>query len=183
MALTSTVYNFDISLNDTDRNVYETLALRVALHPSETMEHMLTRVLAYCLEFQEGISFSKGGLSDGDQPAVSISHPDGRIHAWIDVGLPDSDRLNKASKAAERVAVYTHRDPGTLQRQTAGQRIHRVEDIAVYAIDRRLLEEIVPLIDRRTKLEITVTGGQLYITTGGQAFTGTVTQHRLDAPA
>jgi uncharacterized protein YaeQ len=183
MALTSTVYNFDISLNDTDRNVYETLALRVALHPSETMEHMLTRVLAYCLEFQEGISFSKGGLSDGDQPAVSISHPDGRIHAWIDVGLPDSDRLNKASKAAERVAVYTHRDPGTLQRQTAGQRIHRVEDIAVYAIDRRLLEEIVPLIDRRTKLEITVTGGQLYITTGGQAFTGTVTQHRLDTPA
>ena len=183
MALTSTVYNFDISLNDTDRNVYETLALRVALHPSETVEHMLTRVLAYCLEFQEGISFSKGGLSDGDQPAVSVSHPDGRIKAWIDIGLPDAERLNKASKAAERVAVYTHRDPATLQRQTAGQRIHRVEDIAVYAIDRRLLEELVAFIDRRTKLEVTVTGGQLYIVTGGKAFTGAITEHRLDAPA
>jgi uncharacterized protein YaeQ len=183
MALTSTVYNFDISLNDTDRNVYETLALRVALHPSETVEHMLTRVLAYCLEFQEGISFSKGGLSDGEQPAVSISHPDGRIKAWIDIGLPDAERLNKASKAAERVAVYTHRDPGTLQRQTAGQRIHRVEDIAVYAIDRRLLEELVPFIDRRTQPEVTVTGGQLYIVTGGKAFSGAITEHRLDAPA
>jgi len=181
MALTSTVYNLDITLNDTDRNVYETLALRVALHPSETMEHMLTRMLAYCLEFQEGIAFSKGGLSNGDQPAVSVSHPDGRIKSWIDIGLPDAERLNKASKAAEKVAVYTHRDPGTLRRQTAGQRIHKVEDIAVYAIDLRLLEEIVPFIDRRTQLEITVTGGQLYIVTGGKAFTGAVTQHRLDA--
>jgi uncharacterized protein YaeQ len=183
MALTSTVYNFDISLSDADRNVYETLALRVALHPSETMEHMLTRVLAYCLEYQEGIGFSKGGLSDSDQPAVSVAHPDGRVQAWIDIGLPDAERLNKASKAAERVAVYTHRDPATLKRQTAGQRIHRVEDIAVYEIDRRLLEQLVPLIDRRTKLEVTVTGGQLYITTGGQALTGAITGHRLDAPA
>jgi uncharacterized protein YaeQ len=181
MALTATVYNFDIALSDADRGVYETLALRVALHPSEAMEHMLTRVLAYCLEYQEGIAFSKGGISDGDQPPVSITRPDGRVSAWIDVGLPDAERLNKASKAAERVAVYTHRDPATLKRQTAGQRIHRAEEIAVYAVDRRLLEELVPLIDRRTKLEITVTGGQLYITTGEQAFTGTVTEHRLGA--
>jgi|SRR6185369_6049356 len=180
MALTSTVYNLDIALNDSDRNVYETLALRVALHPSETMEHMLTRVLAYCLEFEEGITFSKGGVSDSTQPAVSVAHPDGRIKSWIDIGLPDAERLNKASKAAEKVAVYTHRDPGTLRRQTAGQRIHRVEDIAVYAIDLRLLEEIVPFIDRRTRLEVTVTGGQLYIATGGKSFTGAVTQHRLD---
>jgi len=183
MALTSTVYTIDIALADADRNVYETLALRVALHPSESMEHLLTRVLAYCLEFEEGIAFSKGGVSDGDQPAVSIVHPDGRIRAWIDIGLPDAERLNKASKTAERVAVYTHRDPATLQRQTAGQRIHRAAEIAIYAIDRRLLEELVPLIDRRTKLEVTVTGRQLYITTAGQALTGSVSEHRLTAPA
>lgn len=183
MALTSTVYNFDIALNDADRNVYETLALRVALHPSETMEHMLTRVLAYCLEYEPGITFSKGGLSDSDQPPVSVPHPDGRIKAWIDIGLPDAERLNKASKAAERVSVYTHRDPATLKRQTAGQRIHRVEEIAVVAVDRRFLEELVPLIDRRTSLELTVTGGELYLTTGGQALTGTLTAHRLGEPA
>lgn len=183
MALTSTVYNFDIALNDIDRGVYETLSFRVALHPSEVLEHMLTRVLAYCLEYAEGITFSKGGVSDGDQPPLSISHPDGRMKVWIDVGLPDSERLNKASKAAERVTVYTHRDPATLKRQTAGQRIHRVGEIAVIAIDRRFLEELVPLVDRRTSLELTVTGGQLFLTTGGQALTGTITQHRLDETA
>jgi uncharacterized protein YaeQ len=179
MALTSTVYNFDISLSDADRGVYEELPLRVALHPSESMEHMLTRVLAYCLEYEPGIAFSKGGISDGDQPPVSVSHPDGRVRVWIDIGLPDAERLNKASKAAERVAVYTHRDPATLQRQTAGQRIHRGEEIAVYAVDRRLLEDLVPLIDRRTKLEVTVTGGQLYVTTSGKALNGAITEHRL----
>jgi uncharacterized protein YaeQ len=181
MALTSTVYNFEITLNDADREVYETLSLRVALHPSESMEHMLTRVLAYCLEYEPGIAFSKGGVSEGDQPPVSIASPDGRIKTWIDVGLPDAERLNKASKAAERVTVYTHRDPATLKRQTAGQRIHRAENIAVVAIDRRFLEELVPLIDRRTSLELTVTGGQLYLTTGGQALSCTLTEHRLEA--
>ncbi len=68
MALTSTVYNLDIALSDVDRGVYETLALRVALHPSESLEYMLTRVLAYCLEYTEGITFSRGGVSDPDEP-------------------------------------------------------------------------------------------------------------------
>ena len=60
MALTSTVYNLDVSFADADRGVYEDLALRVALHPSETLEFMLTRVLAYCLEYEEGITFWGG---------------------------------------------------------------------------------------------------------------------------
>src|SRR5436305_12322908 len=104
MALTSTVYNFDIALSDADRGVYEQLALRVALHPSEAIEHMLTRVLAYCLEYQEGIAFSQGGISDGDQPAVSVSHRDGRIRAGIDLGMRDPERRHKASNAAAPLA-------------------------------------------------------------------------------
>ena len=58
MAIGSTVHTFDIQLADVDRGVYETLALRVARHPSETDEYLLTRVLAYCLEYTEGIAFS-----------------------------------------------------------------------------------------------------------------------------
>ena len=47
MALTATIFNFDIDLSDTDRNVYETLALRVAQHPSESDEYLIARLLAY----------------------------------------------------------------------------------------------------------------------------------------
>ena len=40
MALTATIYNFDIDLADSDRGVYETIALRVAQHPSESDEYL-----------------------------------------------------------------------------------------------------------------------------------------------
>src|SRR6202035_1834322 len=133
MALGATVYNFKIELADSDRGVYAPLDLRVARHPSETEEHLLTRVLAYCLEYTEGISFSNG-LSDSDQPAISVRDLTGALRVWIDVGAPDAARLHRAAKAAPRVAVYTHRDPAILIRQLAGHRIHRVEALELYAI-------------------------------------------------
>src|SRR5476649_452989 len=109
MALSATMYVFEIELADSDRNVYETLELRVARHPSETSEYLLTRVLAYCLEFSEGIAFSKG-LSDPDAPALEIRDLTGTLQTWIDIGTPDTGRLHRATKAARRVVVYSHKD-------------------------------------------------------------------------
>ena len=71
MALTATMYVFTIRLADADRGIYETLSLRVAQHASETVEYMLTRVFAYCLQYAEGLAFSRG-VSDVDEPALSI---------------------------------------------------------------------------------------------------------------
>jgi len=103
MALGATVYAFKIELADSDRGVYVPLDLRVARHPSETEDHLLTRVLAYCLEYTEGISFSNG-LSDPDQPAISIHDLTGVLRVWVDVGAPDAARLHRAAKLAPRVA-------------------------------------------------------------------------------
>ena len=94
MALTATIYNLDIELADIDRGVYETLQLRIARQPSETVEYMLTRVLAYCLEYTEGIALTEG-VASGDEPAVLIRDLTGRMTAWIEVGLPE--RLGRAS--------------------------------------------------------------------------------------
>ena len=89
MALGATVYNFKIELADSDRAVYAPLDLRVARHPSETEEHLLTRVLAYCLEYTEGITLSNG-LADPDQPAISVRDLTGALRVWIDVGAPEA---------------------------------------------------------------------------------------------
>ena len=105
MATGATVYNFDIDLADADRSVYETLALRVARHPSESEEYLLTRVLAYALEFEEGIAFSTGGLSDPEEPALTVRDLTGALRSWIEIGSPDPARLHRASKASPRVAV------------------------------------------------------------------------------
>ena len=69
MALSATVYHLQIELSDVDRGVYESLDLRLARHPSETMRYLLTRVIGYCLCYEPGIAFSKG-LSNTEEPAV-----------------------------------------------------------------------------------------------------------------
>ena len=71
MAIAATIYNFDIELADSDRQVYDTLALRVARHPSESEDYLVARVLAYAMEFAEGIEFSRG-VSEPDEPALMI---------------------------------------------------------------------------------------------------------------
>jgi uncharacterized protein YaeQ len=178
MALTSTVYQFAVELADADRGVYETLTLRVALHPSETEEFFWTRVLAYCLEYEDGIAFSKG-VCEGDEPAVWVRDPAGRIRAWIEVGAPDAARLHRAAKAADRIAVYTHKDPFSLLRRLQGERIHRAAEIPIYALDRDFLADLVALLDRRMDLHLSVTGGQLYLDVAGRNLNGTVSEHRI----
>ena len=102
MALTATIYNFDIDLSDMDRAVFESRALRVARHPSESEDYLVTRVLAYALEYTDGIEFSAGGLSSPDTPALAVKDLTGALRAWIDIGTPDAERLHRASKAAPR---------------------------------------------------------------------------------
>jgi uncharacterized protein YaeQ len=181
MALSSTIYNFDVQLSDVDRNVYETLAMRAARHPSETEEYLVTRVLAYCLEYAEGIAFSKG-LAEPDEPAVVVRDLTGALRVWIEVGSPDADRLHKASKASPRTVVYTYKDPGGLVRQLAGSRIHRAESIEVRGIDRPLVDALVARLDRRNAFDLAVTEGHLYVTIGGETLEGRLdVQHLIPA--
>jgi uncharacterized protein YaeQ len=178
VALTSTIHTFDIALADSDRGVYEDLSLRVARHPSETEEYFVTRVLAYCLEYEEGIAFSKG-ISDGDEPAILVRDPADRYKAWIEIGSPDSDRLHKAAKTSERVAVYTFKDPASLLRRLEGERIHRAAEIPIWTPDRSLLAELVALLDRRMTFHLSVAGRELYLDVGGKTFSGPLAEHRL----
>ena len=178
MALTATIYTFEINLADVDRAVYETLELRVARQPSETQEYMLTRVLAYCLEYTEGIAFSQG-LAAGDEPAIWVHDLTGQIVAWIEVGMPDAERLHRASKHAGRVAVYTHRDARQLLAQLSGEKIHRAGDIPIRAFDRGTIAEIAAAIDRRTSLSMSVTHGEVYLVLGDRTFTLPIVEHRV----
>ncbi len=173
MALPSTIYSLAIEVSDTDRGVYESVDLKVARHPSETEEYLVTRVLAYCLELTEGLAFSRG-LAEPDEPALSVRDLTGALQAWIEVGQPDAARLHKASKAAPRVVVYTHREPRHLVRQLAGERIHRAEELELYAIDRGVLAELTSRLERRMTLGVSVTDRQLYVTAGDATFDGPV---------
>jgi uncharacterized protein YaeQ len=179
MAQAATIFVVSIDLSDLDRGVYEALELRVARHPSETPEYMLVRVLAYCLEYEEGSALTEG-VSSGDEPAVLVRDLTGRVTAWIEVGMPDAARLHRGSKLAGRVAVYTHRDVRQLLAQLAGERIHRADQMRLRSFDRTIVEEIASLIDRRTSMAVSVSGGELLVSIGDRSITLPIVEHRID---
>jgi len=180
MALGATVYNFDIELANTDRHVYESLALRIARHPSESEEYLVTRLLAYLLEYTEGIQFSRG-VSDPDEPTIAVRDLTGAITTWIDIGTPDAARLHKASKASGRVVVYTHKDPTQFLKQLAGERIHNAAALELYAIDRGLVTALVARLERRVAFSLSVNDRDLYLSIGAENLTGAVARLSRDA--
>jgi uncharacterized protein YaeQ len=179
MALTATIHNFDIELSDHDRGVYESLSLRVARHPSESEPYLVARVLAYALEYREGISFSRG-VSDPDEPAIVIRDLTGAMTSWIEIGTPDADRLHKASKASPRTVVYVHKDPTQFMNQLAGAVIHRAERLEIYAVDRALIDHLVARLDRRMAFSLSVSERELYVSIGNDNLSGKIS--RIAAP-
>jgi uncharacterized protein YaeQ len=178
MALGATIYTVTVRLSHVDRGIYETLDLRLARHPSESAEYLVTRLLAYCLEFTEGIAFSKG-LSDPDEPAIVVRDLTGALRRWIEIGAPEAARLHKGAKAANHVAVYPTRDVTPWLARLAGERIHRAGEIAVWVIDAALVAQLVARLERRMEFDLSVSEGVLYVSLGEETLTGGVQQMAL----
>jgi len=178
MALTATIYTIQIDLADSDRGVYESLDLRIARHPSESEEYLVARVMAYALEYAEGIEFSRG-ISDPDEPTIAIRDLTGALKVWIEIGSPEAARLHKASKASPRVAVYTHKDPAQLVARLAGERIHRAEDVELWAIDRVFVSQFAARLVRRMSFSLAVVDRELSVSFDSGALTGAIVRHPL----
>ncbi len=182
MALTATIYPSKLTVSDVDRGVYDTVELRVAQHPSETLRYLLTRLVAYALELDEGIAFSRGGLSDTEDPPLSVTDLTGVRRVWIEVGSPSAERLHKASKATRRVVIYTWSDLAHLRREVASRPIHRMEAIEVVTLDVAFLDALERAVGRKIELELVRTGGQLYVTGNGVSCETRVESGTLTAP-
>ncbi len=178
MALSATIYNFETELSDVDRGVYETFSLRLARHPSETLEFMLTRFLAYCLEYTQGITLTDG-VSAGDDPALLVRDLTGRITAWIEVGMPDAKKLHRGSKLASRAAVYTHRNIGKVLEELQGRKIHQAAQIPVYEFGHGFIDRVAATLERREQITLSVNERQLYLDISGRSFDTEITGHHF----
>jgi len=178
MSPSATVYSFEIALSDVNRSVYEELSLKIAQHPSETLDYLITRVLAFCMEYEDGISFSQG-LNDPDVPALWIHDLTQTITHWIEVGAPSAERLHKASKKVPRVSIYTYKDPTLILHNVEGDLIHRKEEILLFSFSRSFLEEVAHTTQKRNCWSVSVNEDQLYLGINGQTICGTVGKTRL----
>jgi uncharacterized protein YaeQ len=163
-----TLYRFRIELSDLDRNVYDTLDFRIAMHPSETNDYLLTRVFAYALN--SDVTFAAEGLSDPDQPAMKRDGAHGAIDLWIEIGNPAARKLHRASKAARAVRVYTYKDPRTLV--SDARDVPRAASIEVFAFPSAFLDELASRLERDCRWSVLVQDGLLTVSGDGFSVNG-----------
>jgi len=161
----TTVLRFSITLSDVDRGLFTDLDLRLARHPSETSEYLVTRVLAAALLWRDGLTFASGGISDKDRPALFVEDA-GRVELWVEIGSPSVDRFEKASKKSRSVVLVTteaQRNRRTIEKSGA-----RVD---VIGLPRDVVARLGETIDRHAKWQVTVSGGTVFVgDEGGESY-------------
>jgi uncharacterized protein YaeQ len=165
MALSSTLYRFQIELADIDRGVYESLDLRVPCHPSEDAERLIVRVLARAIAHEEGLEFGRG-LSNSEDPALWTQSAIGDVKTWIDVGMPGAERLHRASKRAERLRIFTHKLEVALRKEWSSRSIHKAESIELIQLPPALIRELAGQLDRNMSWYLTLQEDQLSVASG-----------------
>ena len=165
MALKPTIYKLRISLSDLNRDYYDTLNLTIAQHPSETIERMMARVLAYCINAQEYLVFTKG-LSAVEEPDIWARSLDDQILLWIDVGEPAVDRIKKATRISPSVKVYSFNSKSKSDVWwEKGQAKFSQLKVSVYQFQWESIQSLASLVQRTMDFSLTITGESAYIAT------------------
>jgi uncharacterized protein YaeQ len=182
LALPPTLYDFDVHLAHVDRSIEARLQVKVARHPSESMERLWLRVLAWCLFHREGIAFGPG-LSDPEEPDLLAQDLAGERVLWVRVGRPDPERLQREADRAPRARVAAlFESPARLEAFGEGaraKRLARLERAELVAVDPALLRWLAASEERRSRLSLTVVGDHLYVDRSGASFDGPLSRLNL----
>lgn len=163
MALKPTIYKFKIALSDLNRNYYDSLNLTVAQHPSENLERMMARVLAYAINAQEQLSFTQG-LSEIDDPDIWVKSLDDQLLLWIDIGEPAVDRVKKSTRMAKAVKVYSFNSKSDVWWQQNHNKLNLL-DASIFQFQWEDIQSLAKLVERTMEMSITITGDSAYIAT------------------
>lgn len=170
MAQPSTIYRVKIQLANIDRGVYEALQASVARHPSETEERLVARLLAYALFYEEGLQFTKG-VGAGDEPDLWSKEPDGRTRTWLEVGLPDAERLLKAARHAEQLILLVCGSSAGLWQRTQLGKLAGMGNGLIVSLAQDFIAQLVAGLERSIVWDVTITEGSLYVQCGGESLT------------
>ncbi|MDB5806401.1 MAG: hypothetical protein JWN73_3723 [Betaproteobacteria bacterium] len=162
MALKSTIYKAGLQVADIDRNYYADHALTIACHPSETPERMMVRVLAFALNAHERLGFGRG-LSDVDDPDLSLKDLTGQVKLWIEVGLPDEKAVLKACGRADQVKVYAYGTSVPMWWKQIGPKLERTRNLAVVSLAPDISQALGRLAKRSMQLQCTVQDGAVWM--------------------
>lgn len=163
MAIKPTIYKLRISLSDLNRDYYDTLNLTIAQHPSENLERMMTRTLAFCINAQENLSFTKG-LSSTEEPDIWLRTLDEQIALWIDIGEPSVDRAKKATRSANEVKIYSFNSKSDVWWEQSRSKLKPLK-VSYYRFDWENIQALAAFVQRSMDFSVTITGNSAYIAT------------------
>tara|TARA_R110002110_G_scaffold303525_2_gene517649 strand:+ start:16372 stop:16911 length:540 start_codon:yes stop_codon:yes gene_type:complete len=168
MALKPTIYKAQVELADSDRNCFESLSLTLAKHPSETVERMMVRLLAYCLNNARGLAFTRG-LSSTDEPDIWRHSDSGEIQQWIEIGQPEEPRLRKACGKSAQVTVYAFGKSSDTWWKLNAAAINALPHLQVWQFAWPEVEQLASMAGRTINLSISIVGGIVYIDDGSSS--------------
>lgn len=175
MALPSTIYKVNIQLSDVDKAVYESLQVTVARHPSETEERLIARLLAYSLFYDPELLFTKG-ISAVDEPDLWSKSADNRVIMWVEVGLPEADRILKAARHSEHLVLLACGKSLSVWKQQHLAKLSNMPNLTLLTFDQQFIKALANKLERSINWEVTITDGNLYINVGNETF-----EYRLQA--
>lgn len=165
MALKPTIYKAQVNLADSDQNCFEELSLTMAKHPSETIERMTVRLLAFCLNNNRGLEFTKG-ISTAEEPDIWQHADSGEIEHWIELGQPEEPRLRKACGKAKRVSIYAFGRSTDTWWKLNGEAIGALPRLHVWKLPWPEVQAASQMMSRTMKLGLSIVGGTLYLDNG-----------------
>jgi uncharacterized protein YaeQ len=186
MALKSTIYKADCQISDMDRGYYQSHNLTIAQHPSDkfagsefeqpaaglkgeiqgrislTEERMMVRLLAFMINADEQLQFTKG-LSTDDEPELWQKNLTDDIELWIEVGMPDEKRIRKASSRADKVIVYTYGGRNTVRWNQIQPKLERFKNLTVINLPKEATDQLSSMVKRTMQLQISIQNGQVWV--------------------
>jgi uncharacterized protein YaeQ len=182
MALSPTLYDFDVSLSHVDRSIEAKFSLKAARHPSETLERVWLRVLAYCWQHGERIGFGPG-LGEPDAPDIEARDYSNEVTLWVRVGKADPLKVQRAAdqNPHARVAVLFE-SPAKMEAFVAEAKqadLGRLSKVELAAVEPDLLRALASNEQRRTKLTVTLVGDHFYIDRSGETLEGPLSRSSL----
>jgi uncharacterized protein YaeQ len=177
MALKATIYKAELQIADMDRNYYETHALTLARHPSETDERMMVRLFAFARHASAELTFTKG-LFDVDEPDLWQKDLTGAIQLWIEIGQPDEKRIMKACGRAEQVVIYSYANASHVWWKQIAPKLARAKNVTVYNLDADDSARLAEMAQRNMQLNCTIQDGQIWFNAGEESVAVNVTTEK-----
>ena len=178
MLSASTALHFRIALSHVDRAIDRVRSVIIDRDREEAPEHLILRVLAFCLFYDDELRFGPGPTVRAAADLWARDAVD-KPTIWVDCGAADADELRKMIQHNRGVAVHVlFCDPARRDAFLAGiaelrRRPPELEALGIWTVDAELVAALAAGDELRQRWSVTVVEDHLYVEHDG---------HNVDCP-